>query len=84
MSFTSDFTFSIFLGMINMDVASQFHVRVDVGLSLHVFHAFYIHINVELFLHAFVHLYGREKTGLLKISFLCMNTPTRTCVLVSN
>ena len=27
---------------------------------------FYVHINVELYIHAFIHLYGGEKTGMLK------------------
>ena len=44
-----------------MDVASQFYGRVDVELSLHVFHAFHVHINVELFSHVFVHLYVEGK-----------------------
>ena len=46
---------------VHFTVASQFYVRVDAELFIHVFHAFYILINVELFSHVFAHLYVEGK-----------------------
>ena len=51
---------------VHFTIASQFYVHVDVGLSLHVF----------------LHLYGGEKTGMLK--FLLIFFSLRPRILVSN
>ena len=42
-------------------------VKKSVKFSVKKIYQFYVHIVVEIFIHVFMHLYGGEKTGMLKI-----------------
>ena len=47
-------------------------VKNSVKFSVKKFYQFYVHRDLELFLHVFLHLYGGEKTGMLKF-FSCVH-----------
>ena len=51
---------------VNFSQKNDNSAKKSVKFSVKKFYQFYVHMDVEIFIHVFMHLYGGEKTDMLK------------------